>query len=324
MKRIPEELPQGPFTRPQADQAGVTPRMLRGSRFVRIFPRVWRRATHTMTRDDWICAGRLALPERARLTGITQIQRLGLDFGPAFPLHFVIEGDLHIDIDKIFLHRTKQLAPHDDVAVSPAAAFLYYCSYARVIDAIQVGDWLLYWRHLTIEEVRDLALAALWRDGAHEAVWILDHLDAGARSRKESETRAVLTFAGLPRPVVNLELDLANEPRVVIGDLVYVECGLVLEYEGEHHQTDRMQYSSDIDRFEVLRRHRVPYLQITHERLAQPRRLVHDVHRELLGRGYDGPAPAFGERWRTLFRPIRQVLGSREEWLRAYGRGEVS
>jgi hypothetical protein len=115
-----------------------------------------------------------------------------------------------------------------------------------------------------------------------------------------------------------------GDERVVIGDLVLRPWGLVLEYEGEHHQTERLQYSSDIDRYEVLRRNDIPYLLVTHERLARPRRLVLAVHRELTELGYDGPPPAFGERWRSLFRPIREVVGSREEWLRAYARGEVS
>jgi hypothetical protein len=323
MKSIPGELPDGPFTREQAAECGVTPRMLRGRRFVRVFPRVWRLSEHEMTDDDWVAAAMLALPDRARLTGITRIQRLGLDFGPRFPLHFVIEGDLHIDIDEIFLHRTKMLAPHDELAVSEAAAFIFYCSHARVIDAIKVGDWLLYWGHMTIEEVRALALSALWRDGAHEAIWILEYLDARSRSLKESETRAVVQFAGLPRPEVNVELSLDGGEVAVIADLLFRPWGLALEYEGEHHQTDRLQYSSDIDRYAVLRRNEVPYLQVTHERLAQPRKLVLAVHRELVGLGYDGPAPEFGERWRSLFRPIRDVIGSRDEWLKAWSRGAV-
>lgn len=321
---LPPDLGPGPFSRKEATAAGVTKAMFAAVRMVRIFPRVWRMAEHEMTDADWVKAARLTLPDKARLTGITRIQQLGLDFGPRFPLHFVIEGDLHIDIDEIFLHRTKKLAPHDDLCVTAAAAFLFYCSHARVIDAIKVGDWLLYWGHMTIEEVRELALAALWRDGAHEAIWILEYLDARSRSLKESETRAVVEFAGLPRPEVNVELTLPEGEPVVIGDLLFRPWGLLLEYEGEHHQVERLQYASDIDRYEVVRRNHVPYLQVTNERLAQPRKLVLAVHRELTELGYDGPAPVFGERWRSLFRPIREVVGSREEWLRAYGRGEVS
>ena len=70
---------------------------------------------HLMTDADWVEAARLALPCRARLTGITRLQQLGLGLRSAqVPLHFVIEGELHLDIDGIFLHRTKRLAPTDE------------------------------------------------------------------------------------------------------------------------------------------------------------------------------------------------------------------
>jgi len=85
--------------------------MLRGQRFVRILPRVYRHRDHEMSDDDWVEAARLALPERARLTGITRIQQLGLDVGPRRPVRFAIEGELHLTFDEIFLHRTKRLPP---------------------------------------------------------------------------------------------------------------------------------------------------------------------------------------------------------------------
>lgn len=324
MKRLPPDLGPGPFSREHALALGVTKSMFVGKRLVQVFPRVWRLADHEMSEEDWIDAARLALPAQSILTGLTRIRQLGLDFGPRFPLHFVIEGDLHIDLDRVFLHRTKALAPHDGRSTTPAAAFLFYCSHARVIDAIRVGDWLLYRDHMTVKEVRTLALAALWRDGADEAIWILDYLDPDSRSVKESETRVVLEFAGLPRPAVNVQLDLGSEENVVvIADLLVEEGGLVLEYEGDHHQSERLQYSSDIDRYEVFRRHNIPYMQVTRERLGQSRKLVLTVHRRMVELGYAGPAPQFTERWRQLFAPVRAAVGSRDAGLRERARGAV-
>lgn len=276
--------------------------MLRGQRFVRVLPRVYRLRDHEMTEDDWVQAARLALPDRARLTGITRIQQLGLDFGPRLPVRFVVEGDLHLAFEEIFLHRTKRLPPVDEVGVTPAAAFLSYCRRARVIDAIKVGDWLLHQRHMSVGEVQDLALAEQWRDGADEAVWIMEHLDGDARSLPESETRALLEFAGLPPATVNVKLPI--EGRVVIGHLVYLEWRTVVEYEGSHHQQDRDQYMSDIDRYAAIRRGDFSYVQVTKEKLTRPRRLVAEVHRELVACGYAGPPPTFGHEWVTLFQRI--------------------
>lgn len=311
MKPLPPELLAGPFTRERARSLGVTERVLEGTRFVRVHTSVYRHRDHPMTEQDRIEAARLALPESARLTGLTRIRQLGLDFGPSAPVRFVVEDDLHLVLDGVFLHRTKRMPPTEGGAVTPAAAFIAYCRRARVIDAIKVGDWLLHREHLTLGELHDLALAEQWRDGADEALWVLDHLDGDSRSLPESEIRALLEFAGLADPDVNQVLPI--EGRTVIGDLVYLRWRTVVEYEGSHHQIDRGQYVADIGRYAVMRRAQLGYVQVTKEKLSHPRRLVMEVFAELASRGYDGPAPVFGHTWLTLFQRITDVLGPRQD-----------
>jgi hypothetical protein len=320
MRAIPEELLTAPFTRRQALDLGVSKTMLAGARFVQVHPRVWRHRDHQMTWNDEVVAAQLALPGHARLTHITRIRLLGLDFGPCRPLHFVVEGELHLSLDGIFLHRTKKLAPCDDRAVSPAAAYLAYCSTARLIDAIVVGDWLLRHHHATPREIVALALAAPWRDGADEALLALGSLDGRSRSVKESETRALLVASGLPVPEVNHPVDVGAD-TTAFGDLVYVEQGLVVEFQGGHHQEDRNQYVADIERFALFREHGVPYLEVTRESLQRPKTLVGTVFRRLVDLGYQGPVPTFGERWAALFRPVRELLPSRRTRLRELAAG---
>jgi hypothetical protein len=317
VRAIPSEVLTGPFTRARAAELGVTGRMLESARFVRLLPRVHRHAEYDMTDDDWVAAARLALPADAYLTGISRIQQLGLDFGPRRPIRFVIGHDHHLAFDEIFLHRTKCLPPTDDVGVGVPAAFIAYCARARVVDAIKVGDWLLHRGHTSRHAIRDLALSALWRDGAHETVWILDHLDPRSRSLKESEMRAVLEFAGLPRPEVNVAVDVQENVKV-IGDLVYRDVGLVVEYEGVQHQEERSQYLSDVDRYALLRGAGLRYVQATKERLGRPKTLVGEVYRALLAGGYAGPPPKFDDQWRLLFLPVSVAVGPR--WARITGR----
>ena len=265
-----------------------------------------------MSDVDWVRAAVLALPADAHLTGITRLQQLGLDYGPRRPIRLVVARDHHLALEGVFLHRTKRLPPTDGVGVTVPAAFLAYCARARVIDAIKVGDWLVHHGHMTCADVRALGLSALWRDGAPEAVWVLDHLEGRSRSLKESETRAVLAFAGLPEPEVNVAVDVREDVEV-IGDLVYRDQGLVVEYEGAHHQEDRAQYNADLDRYALLRAANVPYVQVTKERLAYPKTLCGEVYRALLSLGYDGPPPVFGEQWRTLFLSVAVAVGPRRD-----------
>jgi hypothetical protein len=311
MKPIPPELLSRPFHHSEAKTRGVSPRMLMGRRFVRLFPRVYRHADLVMSESDWVRAAQLAVPPDARLTGITRIRAAGLDHGPLWPIRLVVARDHHINLDGIFLHRTVQMPPTDDVGVTLPAAFLAYCARARVIDAIKVGDWLLRHTDVTKEAVRTLALAQLWRDGAHEAIWITDHLDGDSRSLPESETRAVLEFAGLPKPEVNRMLEL-EEGLVVTIDLLYRQYRTAIEYEGGQHQEDRGQYLSDVDRYAGYRRHDVQYVQVTKERLRQPSMLVGEVYRDLVKGGYDGPPPSFGERWKLLYSSLSSAVGPRD------------
>lgn len=317
MKPIPPTLLSRPFTRDEARELGVTDRMLNGRRFVRVMPRVYRHRDLAMTPELLVEAARLALPDRALLTGLTRLQLLGLDFGPREPVRFVVEGDLHLAGEGIFLHRTKKLPPTDGEGATPAAAFIAYCRRARVNDAVKVGDWLLHHGHMTSSELRDLAIAQLWRDGAHEALWVLDHLDGDSRSLPESEMRALLAFAGLPAGEANREVVL--DGVTVIGDLVLGQWRTFIEYEGQQHQRERGLYLSDIDRYALLRRHRLHYVQVTKEKLARPRSFVGDVHRELVAAGYDGEPPTFGQQWHQLFTRITDVLGPRR--LRRTGGG---
>lgn len=310
MKPIPAELLCGPFTRAQALDAGVTKKMLEGQRFEPVHRGVWRHRDHQMTGDDWVRAAQMALPPQAHLTGISRLQALGLDFGPRLPVRFVVEGDLHLSFENVFLHRTKQLAPVDDVGVVVSGAFIAFCARARVIDAIQVGDWLLHQGHTSIEDVRTLALSATWRHGADEALWILDHLDARARSLKESEMRGILSFAGLPPAEVNAVVPV-SEDVTVIGDLWYPDWRVLVEYEGSQHQEDRTVYLGDLDRYELIRGSDLRYVQATKERLRHARTFVGTVFRQLLVGGYTGPPPRFGNDWTQLFSSVSAAVGPR-------------
>jgi hypothetical protein len=319
MREIPAELLHAPFHRDRAAELGVTSRMLEGSRFVRVHPRVYRCRDHAMTFEDRVSAAALALPAHALTTGTTRIRQQGLDYGPREPLRFVVQGSLHLALDGIFLHRTVELPPRDELGVIPAAAFVAFCAGARTVDAIKVGDWLLAHAAMDADELQVLVSAQEWRAGAREAAWVLEHLCPDSRSLPESEVRSLLTFAGLPEPMPNGVIDLHASANVH-GDLWFPEWRTAVEYEGSQHQVDRRQYVADLDRYAAYRRQDVSYIQVTYEKLRVPRAVVREVHAALVARGYDGPAPVFAEHWDRLFTRVSRVIGPR----RARRRSAVS
>lgn len=301
--RVPDSLRHRPFSRREALAAGMTPRQLDGKYLVKVFPQVYRCRDHVMTSSDWIVAAGLALPDRAQLSHVSRIQALGLDIGEVWPVHFTIAGDLHIAMDDVFLHRTEVLPPLDDRGVSPAAAFIQFCATATLIDAIAVGDWLLHRRHMTVLEVAELSRTQEWRPGSRQVRRVLPWLDAGAMSLRESMVRVRLEFAGLPRPEVNVRLEVEGE-LIGVVDLLLRCVMLVLEYEGRQHAESIRQFNRDINRYAAFRRHTVEYLQITNEMFERPTVMVRRVFARMQELGYDGPSPVFGHWWNSLTAPI--------------------
>ncbi|KRC66068.1 hypothetical protein ASE12_15675 [Aeromicrobium sp. Root236] len=300
---VPDDLRHRPFLQSEGLALGLSVHKLNGAAWTRIFPRVWVHRDHEMSRGDWITAATLAMPTRAQLSHVSRIQALGLDIGDVKPVHFTVSGDLHLAVDDVFLHRTEVLPPLDDVGVTPAAAFIQYCATARLIDAIEVGDWLLHRRHITVLEVSELARRDAWRPGARQVRRALPYLDAAARSLKESETRALVVFSGLPVPEVNVPLIIAGE-RIGVVDLLIRCVMLVLEYEGRQHAESIRQFNRDITRYAAFRRNDVEYLQVTNEMLDRPKTLVQRIHARMVELGYAGPPPVFADRWDALFAVI--------------------
>jgi len=307
MREVSAPFRTRPFHRDAFLAAGYSEKVLRGKRFRRLLPGVWVWHDHEMTEADHVLAARLALPERARLTGVSAIRRLGLDIGAAQPAHFVIAGDHHLELEDVVLHRTDRMPPAGDEDVHPVAAFVEYCRWASVLDAICVGDWLLFNGHMTPVQLRELVHVEQWREGSAQARWVCGLLDERSRSLPESRCRAYLIFAGLPWPESNVEIMVDGRVAAIV-DLALLRWNCVVEYEGSQHQEQRGQYLRDVDRYALLRRRGLDYVQITKESAKAPMKVVTEVYRMLARNGFDGPAPDFGATWRLLHRPIPRAV----------------
>lgn len=79
----------------------------------------------------------------------------------------------------------------------------------------------------------------------------VDGVRPGVDSPQESRSRVVIVAAGLPEPVLQLEVWSDGALRAVL-DLAYPEWRIALEYEGEHHLIDPGQWAKDIRRQELL------------------------------------------------------------------------
>jgi hypothetical protein len=307
MLRVDEEFRHRPFARSRALAAGISARVLGGVQFRRLHQGVYCHRDHQPRWEDHVEAARLALPESARTTGFTRIQQLGIDVGPRWPLHFVVEGDLHLALDGVFLHRAVKMPPSCDHAVNIEAAFVACCADARMVDAIRVGCLMLHREEIGADLLEQMIAEEKWRRGIAETTYVLPFLDGRCRSLPEAELLAYVVSAGLPLPDVNEAVEIAPSIELT-PDQWFERYRVAVEYEGSQHQEDRGQYNADIDRYALYRRHGVAYELITRERMRSPKATVRLVHDALVERGYDGPPPDFDGMWLTLFRPLSDVV----------------
>ena len=76
-------------------------------------------------------------------------------------------------------------------------------------------------------------------------------------SPMESETRITTTQYGLPRAVTNYTVPGAtfSNGEPITLDLAWPEFRVAIEYDGDHHRTDKAQWRRDNDKRELLRHH---------------------------------------------------------------------
>lgn len=75
-------------------------------------------------------------------------------------------------------------------------------------------------------------------------------LRQGAESRPESLLRLLIARAGLPEPELNV--DIADRDGKWIGraDLVWRQFRVIVEYDGDQHRTNTLQYEKDVRRID--------------------------------------------------------------------------
>jgi len=88
--------------------------------------------------------------------------------------------------------------------------------------------------------------------GVARAAAAVHLMDAGSESPKETELRLILIDAGLRRP--RTQIRVSEGSRVAFIDMGWDEPMVGLDYEGDHHRSERPTYVTDIGRYEMIER----------------------------------------------------------------------
>jgi hypothetical protein len=135
---------------------------------------------------------------------------------------------------------------------TPARTALDLACRYPVGDAVAAIDALARATDLKIADVELLAELYRGRRGIRRARVALSLIDAGAESPRETWLRLLLVRAGFPAPRTQIPVYDEYGQLVAVLDMGWQDIKLAVEYEGDHHRTDRRQFNKDIRRADAL------------------------------------------------------------------------
>jgi hypothetical protein len=144
-------------------------------------------------------------------------------------------------------------------------------------DLVVAGDAFVARVPALLPDLRALAGGTTVRRGVRALRQAAALLRVGSGSPMESRARLVFAEALLPEPELNGVISDGGQ-FIARADFVWRDAKVVVEYEGDHHRTDRRQWQGDIARTRLLEALGWKVIRITATDLHDPR-----ARRELLG-----------------------------------------
>ena len=149
-------------------------------------------------------------------------------------------------------------ADHRETAVSTTgfpvtdaiATWLDLAPMLSVEEIIVAGDGLVRRRHPLAEprELVERVESTSRLRGIRAIRTAMPFIRPRTDSGRETQLRLLLVSCGIREPEVNGAIEDEAGRIIAHGDLVWRHERVIVEYEGDHHRTDRRQFSIDIDR----------------------------------------------------------------------------
>ena len=150
-------------------------------------------------------------------------------------------------------------------------------------QAVARLDALMRATPFSTEDVLRLAERYPAARGVRRLRSVLHLVDAGASSPKETWLRLLLIDAGLPTPTTQVPV-VDGYRALAMLDMGWPEFGVAVEYDGDHHRSDRRQYVKDQWRLRKLAELGWVIIRVIAE--DKPKDVIERVRRALLARGW--------------------------------------
>ena len=294
-----------PFTRADALAAGISPKVLRGSRFRHVFRGVSVAADAPDSPVLRVEAALLLFDGAAFASHRSAARVHGVPL-PPHPLEHVSvpTATLRRRPDGVRCHvcSSASVVVVRGLRVSdPRQMFVELATLLSLVDLVVVGDNLVRRGLCTLAGLVDFCASSEMAGAAAAraaASLVRDRVD----SPMETRLRMLIVLAGVPEPEVNTTIrDVDGEP-IRRYDLSWPSVRVIVEYDGRHPIEREHQWERDLDRREAIDDDGWRLLVVTSRGIyREPERTVQRIFTVLAGRGLAGLPRRPSEAWRPHF-----------------------
>ena len=248
------------MTNRDAAECGIT-RSVLGSNFTPVLHGVHIHKSVEASLAVRCAAAGLVLPTGAVFSGLTALELLELPLPFGAPWNRPLDVTVIPPADRprgngIRGHRRALRADEVTVidGVRVTVASRTFTDLAAMLDEanlIVIGDAILRTGRASLAELELAIRTADGRRGVVRARQAIPRLDGRSASAPESLLRVRIEDAGLPRPLVNVDVYDSSGGWIACPDLLYKEARVAIEYEGERHLKKR-QFGLDLGRDQLL------------------------------------------------------------------------
>ena len=245
-----------PFTRADAVAAGITPKLLRSSRYRRIFRDVYISDEVRPGKHERIVGALAAHPEGAFASHLSAAAIYGVAVPDTSVVHVSVTDARHRRWrpgvkPHVAPPHTKHRHRHGIPISEPVRMYVELASILDLVDLVVAGDSMVRVLQMSAALLRAGldATRDYWSPAARFAArFVRDEVE----SPMETRLRLLIVLAGLPEPVVNHKLRDANGNVIVRFDLSYPPLRLIIEYDGRQHVEILQNWEDDNERREYL------------------------------------------------------------------------
>jgi hypothetical protein len=245
-----------PFIGSEALAGGLLNRHQLRTRYRAVLPDVYLPREHEVLLEDRIAAAWLWSRGEATIAGLAAAAVHGSRWidaeSPVELIHSNPRPPRGLVTRRALVHSEEvQLLNGRRVTTPARTAFDLGCR-GNVSSAVARLDALARVTRFSVEDVQAIAARHPGTRGLRQLESVLDLVDRGAESPRESYLRLVLIRGGLPRPKTQVPVYADDGVLVAYLDMGWPELLVGVEYDGDHHRTDRQQYVRDIRRRDVV------------------------------------------------------------------------